>query len=211
MKVSKPSELPDEYGCNLCGQTKAVDDMVVVHQRKEKIYYLRPRCKDCHNAKERGSRREWKRDYLRKWRKDNRAVNKSYYQDNPHAREQYRGYAAKYFNKNHDALLIQGRLLRAVKMRVTVGEARALLEQFGPAYPSQHGLTPQGLKECKRIRGAMARKPGRRRFSAVQIRMMVYEDGYFIDPLLQERPYQKRAERMRNLRASQLSEVRKAA
>lgn len=211
--ASSPRDLPDQHTCNVCNQTKPVDEMIVIYNRKEKVYYLRPRCKDCHNKKERGHRREWKRNYLRAWRKRNRQVNESYWKDNADVREQGRLNAARRLAnpEYHEAVLIQGRLRRQLKLRITIVEAKELLAQFGRCYPSRFGLTEAGLRECERIRSTMRRNGTKKRFSAIQIRMMVYEDGYFINPSRQPQPYQNAAEKLRRWQASRRSDLRKAA
>lgn len=73
------AELPPEYGCRVCGATKPIGEMVLVHRRRTRDFMLRPRCKLCHNAREKGHRREYKRKYLRRWRKENPEVNESYW------------------------------------------------------------------------------------------------------------------------------------
>lgn len=203
MNVSKPTDLPDEYGCKICGETKPVDQMVVVHKRRERVYYLRPRCKDCHNKKERGHRRDWKRKYLKRWRSRNAKVVKSYY-DNDVARENARINAAARFKKDHEAILIQGRMGRH-GLSISLAEAKELLDQYGRCYPTRFGLTPQGLQECERIRGAMRRR-GSKRLTALQIRIMVYEDGNYVKPGVQVVPYQNAAERLRRWQESQRKE-----
>jgi hypothetical protein len=47
------AELPAEYGCLLCETTKLIDEMVLVHRRRTHDFLLRPRCKTCHNKRER--------------------------------------------------------------------------------------------------------------------------------------------------------------
>lgn len=104
-----PGGLPVEARCKTCGVTKPTDEMVVHYRRAEKAYYVRPRCKECHNAKERGHRREYKRDYLRKWRKRNRELCRTYH-DNDAARESAKIRARRRSEAERQALLIQGRL-----------------------------------------------------------------------------------------------------
>jgi hypothetical protein len=201
MKVEKLDQLPPEYGCKLCGLTKPLAEMIVVHVRREQSYRLRPRCKACHNERERGHRREWKREYLKRWRRGNARLNRSYW-DNEQARENNRIRAGERFREKHDAILIQGRLRRH-GIAVSFKEAEALLAKFGRCYPTRYGLTQEGLRECERIRSAM-RRIGRR-ISPIEIRIMVYEDGLYIKPNRQPRPYQRSAEKLRQWHRGQKS------
>lgn len=196
MKVTTLIDLPDVYTCNVCNETKPIAEMCVTRHRKEKIFDLRPRCKDCHNESERGHRREWKRKYLQRWRSRNATLNESYWKDNPRVKEQARLRAAAHFTEKHDAILIQGRLNRRGH-GVSLQEAEELLHKFGRCYPSRFGLTPEGLRECERIRGAMRRRASKRRIRLVDIRIMVYEDGLFIKPSSQPVPYKSAAKNLR--------------
>src|SRR6185295_11057083 len=83
VKAAAPSLLPSEGFCSHCGKLKPIGEMLVVHRKREGDYYMRPRCKQCHNKRERGHRREYKRNYLRAWRKRNAALNESYWRDAP--------------------------------------------------------------------------------------------------------------------------------
>ncbi len=195
MKVTKMVDLPDEYTCNICNVIKPVSDMCVAHHRKEGIFYLRPRCKDCHNARERGTRREYKRKYLQRWRARNPQLNESYWRDNPRVKEKARIRAAARSNEKHEALLIQGRLNRR-GFGISLKEAEELLNKFGRCYPTRYGLTPEGLRECERIRGAMRRR-GSKQMRPVEIRIMAYEDGLYIKPSRQIVPYKCAAKRLR--------------
>lgn len=201
MPVAKTiAGLPQSYGCRACRKEKPVAEMMVVFVRRAGHFRLRPRCKDCHNARERGHRREWKRNYLRRWRAYNSELNTTYWRQRIGPRgsaERARHNAAKYahFQRNHHAILIQSRLRRRLGQRVSLDEARALLRQFGPAYPTPQGLTPKGKKEYERIRGALRRigqKP-----NPVEIRVMLYADGHYIKPSRQPVPYQKAAASLR--------------
>jgi hypothetical protein len=174
--------------------------MVVVRRREVNGFHLRPRCKECHNARERGHRREWKRKYQQRWRAKNAKLNKSYWH-NPTAREKARLKAAARSEEINAALLIQGRLRRK-GMQVSLQEAGELLKQFGRCYPTRYGLTAEGLRACERIRSAMRRR-GSKRLLPVQIRMMVYEDGYYIKPSRQRPPYQSSAENLRRWQREQ--------
>jgi len=176
--------------------------MLVVRNRKARTYELRPRCKDCHNKKERGHRREWKRKHLRAWRARNLKLVESYWKDVPNRKENARVQKAAYNKKNKEAIAIQRRLRVRLNRHLSLKECKELLERFGRCYPSRYGLTDKGLKECARIRSRL-RKPGaKQRFSSLQIRMMVYEDGYYISPSRQPHPYESAAENMRNWQAS---------
>jgi hypothetical protein len=201
MKVKSPDLLPAEYECKLCHLTKPIAEMMVVYVRREKVYRLRPRCKKCHNERERGHRREYKRNYLQRWRRENAAVNKSYW-NNEHVREQMRVNAARRLEKDRDAILIQGRMNRR-GMGISLKEARELLKRFGPCYPSRLGLSQKGLRECERIRSAL-RRSGKKRFSMFEIRLMVYDDekSNYIKPHLQKRPYQNQSKRLREWQQS---------
>ena len=42
------AELPEEYGCRQCGDTKPIKQMVLVHRKRTQDFLLRPRCKKCH-------------------------------------------------------------------------------------------------------------------------------------------------------------------
>lgn len=199
MKVEKVSDLPAEFGCKQCTAVKPIDDMCVVHLKREGVYYVRPRCKECHNEKEKGHRREYKREYLRAWRKKNRALNDSYWKDDPEVREKARINAQKRLSnvETHEATLIQGRLRRSLDEHVSMTEAKELLRTFGRCYPTRFGLTPEGLKECERIRANQRRKKPRFKLRPIEIRVMVYEDGLHIAPTKQPIPYESAAENLR--------------
>lgn len=199
MKAALLKDLPAEKMCNRCTSTKPLEEMVVQHRKSLGYYYVRPICKACHNAKERGHRREYKARYLAQWRKRNASLVKSYW-DNDAYRENAARRADKRFRANHAALLIQGRLHRR-GMTVTLAEAQELLERFGPCYPTRFGLTEAGLRECERIRGRLRNRnvERRRRQTPTEIRMMVYEEGgrFVIPPDQQPMPYQKASERLK--------------
>lgn len=186
-------DLPVHGTCNKCGETKPREEMIVL-RRADKSYYMRPRCKTCHNESERGHRREYKAAYLKTWRRRNKALNDSYWKDNDRVRERSRARALKRFRDNHEAVLIQGRMGRR-GMNVTLVEAKELLEKYGRCYPTRFGLTAKGLKECERIRSrARSRNDVRRMPSSFDIRLMVYEDDdgeyrFVIRPDLQPVPY----------------------
>ena len=208
--------LPAHGTCNKCGETKPRDEMVVFRRRADKTFYMRPRCKACHNDAERGHRREYKAEYLRKWRKRNKALNDSYWKDNERAKEQARINASRRFNDNHDAMLIQGRMCRR-GMNVSLVEAKELLEKYGRCYPTRFGLTDKGLKECERIRSRMRARSDRRRMpSAFEIRVMVYEDDdceyrFVIRPDRQPVPYQVAADRLRRYQAAKRTVMQDSA
>jgi len=180
--------------------------MIVVRLRKRKKVMLRPRCKDCNNKRERGHRREWKRSYLRRWRKWHADLNRSYWtQRNSERRLEINASALRRFQKNHHAILIQGRLRRRLDMHVSLVEAKALLKEYGPCYPTRYGLTPFGVRECERIRSNMCRLG--KHLDATEIRIMVYADGHYKKPSIQQVPYQRAAEQLRRWQAGR----RKAA
>lgn len=204
MKAKKWEDLSPEHRCNACGQTKPLLEMVVIKRRRENEYYVRPLCKKCHNEKERGDRREYKREYLRKWRKRNAELNDSYWKGNPELRERARIRAAQKLQDQeyHDAILIQGRMRRK-GFPVSLEEAKALLKEFGPCYPTRYGLTPSGLRECERIRSRLRNR--KNKFKPIEIRMMVYAEGpgMYITPSRQKRPYQSAANTLRRWQQSQ--------
>lgn len=204
-RAARVSDLPSAALCLMCGETKPRAQMIVVHERKQGQYRLRPRCKDCHNERERGHRREWKRRYLKKWRARNAALTKSYW-DNAEEREKARVNSYRRFVENHEALLIQGRLRRR-GFPTSIAEAKDLLQRFGRCYPSRYGLTEEGLREAERIRKQRRRKL---KLSAVEIRIMLYEDGLFIPPDRQPVPYQTAGRRLREWQAQRAAQ-RKAA
>jgi hypothetical protein len=192
-------ELPQEYGCNKCGEIKQLSEMVVVFSRKEKEYRLRPRCKKCHNESERGHRREWKRDYLRRWRARNAEKNRGYWKDRPDYLDRSRASSARYNERHRDALAIRRRL-KGNGVEVSVAEAEELLKKFGLAYPTRSGLTPEGLRRCEHIRSEQRRAGREGRLSPFEIRIKVYDEGLFIEPGSQTRPYRRRGENLRNFR-----------
>jgi hypothetical protein len=201
MPIAKTvAELPQEYTCRCCGLTKPISEMILIRRRKTSDFMLRPRCKECHNKREQGHRREWKRKYLKLWRKRNPELNDSYWRDHqvenrPKAAER----ARRQFRKHHAAILIQGRLRRRLGMSLSLKECKELARKYGPCYPTKYGLTPAGLRECERIRSSM-RRTGKR-ISTIEVRMMLYEDGYYITPKNQPIPYKKAANRLREWQA----------
>lgn len=196
MIVNSFTELPAAYSCKKCGAEKPIAEMVVTRLHKMKKVMLRPRCKACHNLAERGNRREYKTKYLRGWRFRNQALNESYWrQRSVEKRDHINALSYRRIQKDHAALLIQGRLRRRTTIRVTIKEARALARKFGPCYPTPHGLTPAGRRECERMR-SRARNAGQK-INPVEVRMMVYEDGFFIKPSLQKLPYRRSAEQLK--------------
>lgn len=198
MKVKSPTELPETYGCKKCGQTKPVAEMLVVQRKREGDYYLRPRCKTCHNAFEAGHRREYKRKYLQRWRRKNADLARSYW-DNPEVKQQITKRANRYWQENREAKLIQGRLQRH-GVPCTIAEAREYLKQYGPNYPTAHGLTPTGLKVVEQIRSRL--KNSGQYKPVFEIRLMVYEDSdehlnYVITPSNQKFFYKHSSKRLR--------------
>lgn len=190
MKVANLSELPATGHCNRCDQVKPVSEMVVQYLKSQNVYYLRPLCKKCHNKKERGHRREYKREYLRKWRKRNAELDRSYWKSEQ-SREYQKLYARKRTARDYDALAIQRRL-RYRGEYITLDEAKELLKQFGRCYPTKAGLSKKGLAECERIRSNLRRKKSK--VTSFEIRMMVYADSLedrslIIKPQLQRLAY----------------------
>lgn len=201
MKFLKLSDLPETHNCNICGQDKPVAEMLVIQSKKTRTYDLRRRCKVCHNQKQKGHRLDYKRNYLKRWRARHPKLNKSY-QQKPECKRKNRRRVYEYFTRNHEAILIKGRMQRR-GIECTLSEAQRFLERFGPCYPSRYGLTAAGQRECERIRATMRRRGSALKLRNIDIRMMVYEDGLFIAPELQPKPYQKAAERLRELKRSQ--------
>lgn len=203
MKFATLKDLPEKARCLLCTLEKPIVEMIVIRRKADKTVTVRPRCKDCHNKRERGHRRDWKTAYLRRWREYNSELNESYWRsrDPKKAAEIQRNHVTKH----HHAILIQGRLRRQLGMHVTVTEAEELLKQYGPCYPSRFGLTPKGLRECERIRSSQRRMKKPVRMTNVEIRVMVYADDkrFFIQPRLQKIPYQAAAARLRKWQAEQ--------
>lgn len=200
MRLKSRAALPKEHRCLACEQTKPIKEMIVVRERRTGHFLVRARCKECNNKQERGHRREYKRRYLQRWRKRNADVNESYWrQYQADNRLSISSRSHERFLKHHEALLIQGRLRRR-GIKVSIDEARALYKKYGRCYPTRYGLTPTGLKEAERIRSAQRRKAGRR-FSSLEIRIMVYEDGLYITPRWQPVPYKYAAAQLRNFQA----------
>jgi hypothetical protein len=190
------AKLPRRAVCNKCGKEKPREQMVVVRLRKENVYLLRPRCKDCHNKAERGHRRQYKTNYLRKWRKNNPSLYESYWkQPSQEEKDRTAARAQTRFRKKHHSILIQGRMNRR-GMGISIAQAEELLEKYGPAYPSRMGLTPEGLRECERIRSTYRRNGWP--VDAFRIRLMVYEDGHHIKPSRQRPPFQAASRKMKN-------------
>jgi hypothetical protein len=207
---AKITDLPEQGHCNKCDETKPREEMCVVRRRDLGGFYMRPKCKACHNAQERGHRRDYKREYQRRWRRENKALNDSYFKN-----DQVREYAklrARQFSRDHkDALAIQRRMA-ARGYNIAISEARELLATYGRCYPTRYGLTKAGLAECEKIRGRLRTRnvDPRRRQTAFEIRLMVYEEAVAVDggynkprlnliipPDQQPVPYASRAERLR--------------
>ena len=79
MRFKSLDQLPAEHKCLTCEETKPIAKMIVIRERRTGNILLRSRCKDCHNQGERGHRREYKRKYLKAWRKHNPELNESYW------------------------------------------------------------------------------------------------------------------------------------
>lgn len=196
MKVKSLAELPETGTCRKCRGEKPRGEMVVVRLRKQGLFYMRPRCKSCQNEFERGHRREWKRAYLRRWRKWNHDLNESYWrQRNRDRRAELNAYSYRRFRRNHAAILVQGRLRRQAGMSVSLAEAKKLVAHYGMCYPTRFGLTKRGLRECERIRSSMRRLG--KHLRPVEIRMMVYADGHFKQPRTQTQPYARASAQLR--------------
>lgn len=208
MRAKTLAELPQKYGCRLCGKEKPIAEMMLA--RTGNVFRLRPRCKACNNSAERGHRREYKTKYLRRWRKWHPELTESYWR--PRSKEQHlhaNALSYAHFQRNHAAILIQGRLRRRLGMKVSIAECREFVKKFGCCYPTQFGLTPDGIKECERIRSRM--RAAGRKVSLIEIRMMVYEDGYYIKPSRQRMPYQCASERLRRWHEARKSSAAQAA
>lgn len=221
MTYQRRQDVPEKAKCLLCKTEKAVAEMVLLRLGSGE-WYLRPRCKECHNARERGHRREWKTKYLQRWRRHNADLNQEYVrkQNSPENREHRNAVAYRHFKKNHHAILIQGRIRRATGESLPIAECRKLLRKYGRCYPTRFGLTPAGLRECERIRGR--NKRAKVRFTPVEIRMMVYEDGvdnwddcgtdrstgnrWVIPPAQQPTPYKVAAAKLTRLQAEKKRE-----
>lgn len=205
-KAARLDDLPSTVVCIQCETSKPLAEMIVVRIRREQVYRVRPRCKECHNARERGHRREWKRKYLRRWRRENAAVNESYWKGNPETKERARVNAAKRLEnpEYREAVAIQRRL-RNKGVSVSIDDAKEFLAKYGRCYPTRFGLTAAGLRECERIRSrlrARSAKTQRRVPHLFDIRIMVYEQSedeasLIIPPAKQPRPFQKAAARLR--------------
>jgi hypothetical protein len=191
-------ELPEKYGCRKCGAEKLIAEMVLVHRRRTHDFLLRPRCKACHNKAEKGHRRAYKTKYLRRWRRANAELNRTYWKERNArlGKPLLAAKAAVRFRENHFPLLIQARLRRK-RIKVSIGEAKRLYRKYGCCYPLRAGLTPWALRECERIRSGQRRLPKHERHTPTEIRMMMYEDGHFKKPARQQPPNQVAAARLR--------------
>jgi hypothetical protein len=194
--VARLSDLPTEGYCLACKRTKPIAEMIVVHHRRQRNYSTRPRCKECYNKRERGHRREWKREYQRKWRADNQAETRSYWKDAPDHKQKSNRVAIRRFREFHHEILIQGRLRRQLGLKVSIAEAKQLLKRFGPCYPSRFGLTPEGIRAAERLRATMRRKG--KTYKPAELRVVVYEQGLFIEPDKQTPPYQHASRTLSN-------------
>lgn len=132
--------------------------MVVLRHRRTGRVLIRPRCKDCQNARERGRRREWKRNYLRGWRARHPDLDRQYYQAAAERNAaRLRQQRLSRFRRDHAAYLIQGRL-RKRGIPCPLAEARELLREYGPAYPLVCGLNQAGRREAERLRSQARRR-----------------------------------------------------
>ena len=181
MTFEKISDMPPNHLCNACQTVKPVGEMLVVYIKREKRYKLRPKCKPCHNLKERGHRRRQKREYLRKWRKRNKELTNSYHKTEAH-REKARISSMRFYHQNRDVILIKLRF-KSKRIIISTAEAKKFLKRFGRSYPKPGGLTKEGRIMCERIRSRNRnRNGGRQTLSSFEIRLMVYDDGFFTPP-----------------------------
>lgn len=192
-RFTSREDLPKTAFCLKCETEKPIAEIVVVFMKQEKLFRIRPRCKECHNALERGKRRPYKRKYLRNWRAKNPELTESYWKDDPNRKEKARTAQYRRFTEKHEAILIQGRVNRHGG-KISTAEAEELLEKFGRCYPTPQGLTIDGKRECEKIRSRF-RSQGKRAPRALEIRKMVYEDDngtytFVIRPEDQPEPYQ---------------------
>lgn len=193
-------ELPETSFCQQCETEKPIVEMMVVFIKKEQLFRIRPRCKKCHNEREQGSRREYKRNYLQRWRAENAEVNRAYWKDKPEQKEKSRNRSNRIWNEKRDAVLIQGRMNRHGR-RVSLKKAELLLSKFGRCYPMRDGLTADGLRECEKIRSRFRlrkEKPP----TPFEIRLTVYADDngsykFVIRPDEQPLPYRQASENMK--------------
>lgn len=191
------NDLPAIGHCNKCDQDKPLAEMCVFRRASEGTYCLRPRCKECAYAYNR-TLQGWRRDYLRQWRRRNAALNRSYW-DNPEAKEKSSQNNRKFRAANREANLIQNRLRRR-GMPCSLDEARKYLAKYGPNYPTIHGLTDWGKREVERVRSACRRQG--KKITALEIRLMVYEDSeeeprLLKKPSVQKFPYKKCGQKLR--------------
>lgn len=168
------SELPATAFCLQCQTEKPIADIMTIFSRKRKLFRIRPRCKKCHNEKEKGNRREYKRNYLQNWRKNNPNLSKTYWESKEVLNER----AKQRYAKNRDAMLIQVRMRRR-GIYLMIDEARSILHEFGRNYMLPSGLSNEGKKECARIRSRLRNrtKNGHRMPKNWEIRLMVFEDA----------------------------------
>jgi hypothetical protein len=197
MRAKLFSDLPAVAHCNKCDKDKPLAEMIVFRLASDGLYHLRKKCKECASAYNR-TFQEWRREYLRKWRKENPELNRSYW-DNPEVKERSLQYTRKFNTINREAILIKNRLRRHGQP-CTIAEAREYLKKYGPNFPTIHGLTSAGKREVQRIRSAY-RRAGRQ-ITAFEIRLMVYEDSaeeprLLKKPSTQKFPYKTSAHRLR--------------
>ncbi|HWF03415.1 MAG TPA: hypothetical protein VHA06_07000 [Candidatus Angelobacter sp.] len=211
MRFKTIQQLPEKHVCRKCTKEKPISEMIVIRERRTGDILLRARCKECNNKQERGHRREYKTKYLKSWRKNNPEVNESYWrQSTADNRVLINARAYERFQRHHEAILIQGRLSRR-GIKVSIAGAKGLYKKYGRCYPTRFGLTPAGLRECERIRSSQRRAEDSKRFSSLEIRMMVYEDGFYITPRRQPVPYKAAAQRLRSFQAQRHKALEAAA
>lgn len=146
--------LPATATCTKCGAAKPIIEIVCGRSRADGRFWIRHVCKLCYNARER-LRRPWKREYLRRWRERNPDLNRLYYQAAAERNEvRLREQRLRRYRKDHAAYLVMSRL-RTRGIIVPIAEARELVLQYGPAYPTFSGLSPEGRQVVERWRSRL--------------------------------------------------------
>lgn len=204
-RFNSVAELPEKAFCKLCELEKPITEMMVAYLRKEKVFRVRPRCKECHNESEKGKRRDYKTKYLQKWRKKNPQLNKSYW-DNPESKEKARINAYNRFTEKHEAILIQGRMNRR-GMNSIIEQAEEFLKLYGRCYPSRLGLSKAGLRRFEQIRSRLRQRKAKK-FDSFEIRLMIYEESeeeksLIIPPIQQQVPFKVASERFKQWHRNQ--------
>lgn len=149
------AEVPRLQQCRKCGQERAALDMVI-RRRRDGSIYCRPRCKACHNAFERGRRREWKTAYLRRWRRKNPELARSYWRSK-RDKPTEAAYARRWVRRHQLAYRVQFRMRRRGQ-HMDIDSCASLVREFGPAYPLANGLNRDGLRAVERWRSRLRAK-----------------------------------------------------